>query len=60
MLAMKGDKCVAIACDKRFGIQGQTISTNFNKILELGPHLYVGFPGLATDSITVYEKLRYR
>lgn len=57
---MKGDKCVAIATDKRFGIQAQTISFDFNKVFEMGPHLYVGLPGLATDTQTVMEKLRFR
>lgn len=26
---MKGKNCVAIACDLRFGVQAQTISTDF-------------------------------
>lgn len=60
MVAMKGDKCVAIATDKRFGIQAQTISFDFQKVFEMGPHLYVGLPGLATDTQTVMEKLRFR
>ncbi|XP_045469282.1 proteasome subunit beta type-3 [Harmonia axyridis] len=60
MLAMKGDGCVSIAADKRYGIQMQTVSTNFQKIFEMGPHLYVGLPGLATDTQTVMEKLRFR
>lgn len=60
MVAMKGDKCVAIASDKRFGIRGQTIALDFPKIYEMGPHLYVGLPGLATDTQTVMEKLRFR
>lgn len=60
MVAMKGDKCVAIASDKRFGIRGQTLGFEFPKIFEMGPHLYVGLPGLATDTQTVMEKLRFR
>lgn len=60
MVAMKGDQCVSIATDKRFGVQLSTISTDFPKVFEMGPHLYVGLPGLATDTITVYEKLRFR
>lgn len=57
---MKGDQCVAIAADKRFGVQAQTISTDFQKIFEMGSYLYVGLPGLATDTQTVMEKLRFR
>jgi len=29
VLAMKGKKCVAIAADKRFGIQTQTLAMDF-------------------------------
>ncbi|XP_058810242.1 proteasome subunit beta type-3 [Phymastichus coffea] len=60
IIAMKGKKCVAIASDCRFGVQGQTISCDFQKIYEMGPHLYLGLPGLATDSQTVMERLRFR
>ncbi len=51
---MKGKNCVAIASDRRFGIQAQTVAMDFQKIFEMGPHLYVGLPGLATDVQTVY------
>lgn len=54
IMAMKGKDCVAIAADRRFGIQAQTISTDFDKIFEMGPRLFVGLPGLATDVHTVY------
>lgn len=60
MVAMKGDQCVTVASDKRFGIQAQTIALNFPKVFEMGPHLFVGLPGLATDTHTVHEKLRFR
>ncbi|XP_015519866.1 proteasome subunit beta type-3 [Neodiprion pinetum] len=60
IIAMKGKNCVAIAADRRFGVQAQTISCDFDKIFEMGPHLYLGLPGLATDTITVMERLRFR
>ncbi|KAF5292652.1 hypothetical protein FQR65_LT11204 [Abscondita terminalis] len=60
MVAMKGDECVAIATDKRYGIQAHTVSMDFPKVFEMGPHLYLGLPGLATDIATVYEKLKFR
>jgi len=60
VVAMKGKNCVAIASDLRFGVQGGTISTNFEKVFEMGPHLYCGLPGLATDSFTVRDKLKFR
>ena len=57
IMAMKGKECVAIAADRRFGIQAQTISTEFDKIFEMGPRLFIGLPGLATDVQTVYVDL---
>ena len=60
MIAMKGKNCVAIAADRRFGIQLQTLATDLQKIYEMGPHMYVGLPGLVTDSQTVMERLRFR
>lgn len=60
IMAMKGKDCVAIAADRRFGIQAQTVSTDFQKIFELGPRLYIGLGGLATDVQTVADKLKFR
>ncbi|BHF63525.1 Proteasome subunit beta type-3 [Sparganum proliferum] len=57
---MRGKDCVAIATDLRFGIQYQTISTEFSKVEQLGPRLFVGFPGLATDKETVFQRLQFR
>lgn len=57
---MKGKGCVAIAADRRFGVQTSTLSTDFQRIFEMGPNLYIGLPGLATDTQTVYERLRFR
>lgn len=56
---MKGKGCVAIAADRRFGIQAQTVSTNFQKIFEMGPRLFIGLPGLATDVQTVYVYISF-
>ncbi|XP_033335890.1 proteasome subunit beta type-3 isoform X2 [Megalopta genalis] len=60
IIAMKGKNCVAIAADRRFGIQAQTITCDFQKIFEVGPYLYLSLPGLATDTQTVMERLRFR
>ncbi|KAK9899836.1 N-terminal nucleophile aminohydrolase [Cystobasidium minutum MCA 4210] len=59
-IAMLGDKCVAIACDLRLGNQALTVNCNFEKVFEMTPRTYAGFPGLASDTLTVYEKLRNR
>ncbi|ELU08769.1 hypothetical protein CAPTEDRAFT_228896 [Capitella teleta] len=60
IVAMAGKDCVAIAADRRFGIQGQTVALDFQKIYEYGPNLYMGLPGLATDVQTVAQRLKFR
>lgn len=57
---MKGKDCVAIATDKRFGIQGRTMSSKFQRVFQFGPTLFIGLPGLATDTKTVFQRLRFR
>ncbi|KAI0227483.1 Proteasome subunit beta type-3 [Lamellibrachia satsuma] len=60
IVAMRGKDCVAIASDRRFGIQAQTVGMDFQKTFEMGPRLYIGLPGLATDVQTVSQKLKFR
>ncbi|XP_077289271.1 proteasome subunit beta type-3 [Arctopsyche grandis] len=60
MVAMKGKNCVAIATDTRYGIQAQTLASNFDKVFRMGPHLFIGLPGLATDTQMVEQRLRFR
>lgn len=57
---MKGKECVAIASDLRYGVQLRTITTDFPKVFEINPHLWVGLPGLVTDIQTVCDKLKFR
>ncbi|XP_077315550.1 proteasome subunit beta type-3 isoform X3 [Lithobates pipiens] len=54
VMAMRGKNCVAIAADKRFGIQAQMVTTDFQKIFPMGDRLYIGLAGLATDVQTVF------
>jgi len=60
IIAMRGKNCVAIAADKRFGVQAQTVGMNFEKVFEMGPNLFIGLAGLATDVQTVYQRLKFR
>merc|ERR1712077_97485 len=39
---------------------GQTIATDFPKVFEMNPYLWVGLPGLATDIQTVKQKIEFR
>ena len=59
VVAMKGKDCVALASDLRYGVELRTITTDFPKVFEITPHLWVGLPGLATDIQTVLQKLRW-
>ncbi|NXC41247.1 PSB3 protein, partial [Penelope pileata] len=60
VMAMKGKNCVAIASDRRFGIQAQMVTTDFQKIFPMGERLYIGLAGLATDVQTVAQRLKFR
>ena len=44
IVAMVGKDCVAIAADRRLGVQAQTVSTTFQKVFEMNNTLYVGLP----------------
>jgi len=59
-VAMAGKDCVAIATDKRFGLKYSTVSMEFPKVFEYGPHLYMGLAGLQTDVLTVSQRLKFR
>lgn len=60
VVAMRGKDCVAIATDHRFGVQAQTIDTDFEKVFQVNPHMYLGLVGLQSDIITVFDKLQFR
>ncbi|KAF8759591.1 20S proteasome subunit beta 3 [Rhizoctonia solani] len=60
VIAMAGKNCVAIASDLRLGNQALTVACNFEKIFPVTDRLYVGLPGLATDVLTLRERLRFR
>ena len=53
IIAMKGKDCVAIAADRRFGVQALTLSTDFQKIFKMTDKTFIGLAGLATDVQTM-------
>jgi 20S proteasome subunit beta 3 len=53
IMAMVGKNCVAIAADKRFGVQALTLSTEFQKIYPINDKIMIGLPGLASDVETL-------
>lgn len=58
-MAMRGKNCVAIAADRRYGIQAQMVTTDFQKVFPMGDRLYIGLAGLATDVQTVWVSLTF-
>ena len=53
VVAMTGKNCVAIASDKRFGVQLMTVSTEFPKLFPATDKCFIGLTGLATDVQTL-------
>lgn len=60
VVAMKGKDCVAIATDHRFGVRYNTIDTNFEKVFQMNPHMFLGLVGLQSDILTVRDRLLFR
>ncbi|CAG8446221.1 9589_t:CDS:2, partial [Dentiscutata heterogama] len=60
VVAMVGKNCVAIAADRRLGVQLMTVSTDFRKIFPATGKCYIGLAGLATDVQTLSEKFRFK
>lgn len=56
VVAMRGKDCVAIATDRRFGVQAQTIETDFEKVFQINPRMFLGLVGLQTDILTVKDR----
>ena len=52
-VAMAGKECVAIASDLRFGVQLQTLGTDYKKIYKIHDQLFLGLAGLGTDAQTL-------
>ncbi|KAJ1560305.1 Proteasome subunit beta type-3 [Cladochytrium tenue] len=60
VIGMKGKNCVAIASDRRFGIQALTLGTDFGKTFKATERCYYGLAGLATDVQTLSERFRMK
>eukprot|EP00300_Choanocystis_sp_HF-7_P030596 c39464_g1_i1.p1 GENE.c39464_g1_i1~~c39464_g1_i1.p1 ORF type:complete len:209 (+),score=44.14 c39464_g1_i1:45-671(+) len=58
IVAMKGLGCVAIAADRRLGIQAETVATDFQKVFKIHDRCFIGLSGLATDVQTLNATLQ--
>lgn len=59
VVAMAGDKCVAIGSDLRLGVQFQTLATDYKKVYKIHDHLYLGLAGLGTDAQTLHQRFMF-
>lgn len=50
IVAMAGKECVAIGSDLRFGVQYQTLATDYKKVHKIHDKLFIGLSGLGTDA----------
>lgn len=53
IVAMAGKECVAIGSDLRFGVQFQTLATDYKKVYKIHDKLFIGLAGLGTDAQTM-------
>lgn len=60
IIAMTGKDCVAIASDLRFGVQFQTLATDYQKVYQINDQLFIGLSGLGTDAQTLVNKFKFR
>ncbi|KAK2079750.1 Proteasome subunit beta type-3-A [Prototheca wickerhamii] len=60
IIAMAGKECVAIASDLRFGVQLQTLATDYKKVYKIHDQLFLGLSGLASDSETLIQRFNFK
>eukprot|EP01024_Parvocaulis_polyphysoides_P062618 TRINITY_DN71847_c1_g1_i1.p1 TRINITY_DN71847_c1_g1~~TRINITY_DN71847_c1_g1_i1.p1 ORF type:complete len:216 (-),score=11.75 TRINITY_DN71847_c1_g1_i1:223-837(-) len=60
IIAMAGKECVAIGSDLRFGVNMQTLATDFQKLYKIHDKIILGLSGLGTDSQTVFQRLMFK
>ncbi|KAL4443739.1 hypothetical protein ABPG75_011476 [Micractinium tetrahymenae] len=60
IVAMAGKECVAIGSDLRFGVQLQTLATDYKKIYKIHDQLFLGLAGLGTDAETLSQRFAFK
>ncbi|PSC71517.1 proteasome subunit beta type-3-A [Micractinium conductrix] len=60
IVAMAGKECVAIGSDLRFGVQLQTLATDYKKIYKIHDQLFIGLAGLGTDAETLSQRFAFK
>ena len=60
LVAMVGKDCVAMASDRRLGVQQTTVGNNMKKMFKVHDSLYMGLSGLATDVQRVSKEVAFK
>jgi 20S proteasome subunit beta 3 len=60
IVAMAGKECVAIGSDLRFGVQLQTLATDYKKVHKIHDQLFIGLAGLGTDAETLAQRFKFK
>lgn len=60
VVAMAGKECVAIASDRRLGVQLTTVAMDTTRIFAMHDKLYLGLTGLMTDITTLDQLFRFK
>ena len=60
LVAMVGKDCVAMASDRRLGVQQTTVGNNMKKMFKVHDSLYMGLSGLATDVQRVSKEISFK
>lgn len=60
IVAAVGHECVAIGADRRFGQAQLTLACDANRLVRVHDRLVLGLTGLATDCMTLAERVRMR
>jgi len=60
IVAMTGKNCVAIASDMRFGIQQQTLASDFPRVYKMHEKCFIGMAGMISDVQSLIQKFKFR
>jgi len=57
---MAGKECVAIAADRRLGVQLQTVSCEATRLFQMNDRLFLGLTGLMTDIDSLHNLFNFK
>lgn len=60
MVAMAGKGCVAIASDRRLGVQLTTVAKDATRVFKMHDKLFIGLTGLHSDVMTLEQLFRFK